>query len=63
MHVVTSKGQVTIPKELRERLGLRPGDRVEFLLHEGEVVLRKRERLSLVGLGRIARARRAGRRG
>lgn len=28
---VTSKGQVTIPKEVRERLGLRPGDAIEFV--------------------------------
>ncbi len=28
---VTSKGQVTIPKEIRERLGIVPGSEVEFL--------------------------------
>jgi AbrB family looped-hinge helix DNA binding protein len=28
---VTSKGQVTIPLEVRERLGIRQGTRVEFL--------------------------------
>jgi len=27
---VTSKGQVTIPKEVRQRLGIRKGTRVEF---------------------------------
>jgi AbrB family looped-hinge helix DNA binding protein len=27
---VTSKGQLTLPKEVRERLGVRQGDRVEF---------------------------------
>lgn len=27
---VTSKGQVTIPKEVRGRLGIRTGSRVEF---------------------------------
>lgn len=36
----TSKGQATIPKAIREHLGLKPGDRVEFLLHpDGSVAL------------------------
>jgi len=39
---VTSKGQITIPKEVRERLGLRPGDEVEFLVEKGQVYLKKR---------------------
>ena len=29
---VTSKGQVTIPKEVRQRLGIRQGSRIEFKL-------------------------------
>jgi AbrB family looped-hinge helix DNA binding protein len=29
---VTSKGQITIPKAVREALGLEPGDRVAFRL-------------------------------
>lgn len=40
-HTVTSKGQVTIPKLVRERLGIRAGSMVAFELTEGgEVVLR-----------------------
>ena len=31
---VTSKGQITIPAEVRKKLGLKPGDRVRFI--EGE---------------------------
>lgn len=38
---VTSKGQVTIPQELRERHGLLPGTEVEFLEEDGIVTLRK----------------------
>ena len=29
--VITSKGQITIPKEVREALGVDTGDRVEFV--------------------------------
>jgi len=28
---LTSKGQVTVPKDVRDRLGLRPGDEIEFV--------------------------------
>ena len=39
---LTVKGQVTIPKRVREALGLEPGDGVEFSLSgTGEVVVRK----------------------
>lgn len=37
---LTSKGQTTVPKEIREHLRLRPGDRIEFVIDgEGRVVL------------------------
>ena len=36
---LTSRGQTTIPKPIREYLGLEPGDRVLFVLKESEVVL------------------------
>lgn len=38
---VTSKGQVTIPKHIRQRTGIRPGTEVEFVERKDEVVLRK----------------------
>jgi len=39
---VTSKGQVTIPKRVRDRLAIRPGSRVEFeLTPDGKVVILK----------------------
>jgi AbrB family looped-hinge helix DNA binding protein len=39
---VTSKGQVTIPKELRQRLGIRQGSRIEFMLVGDHVEMRVR---------------------
>lgn len=38
---VTSKGQVTIPKEIRETLGVIEGDKLIFLVEGDKVVLRK----------------------
>jgi AbrB family looped-hinge helix DNA binding protein len=35
--VVSPRGQVTIPKEIRELLSIVPGDRVEFRVQNGEV--------------------------
>lgn len=35
--VITRKGQVTIPVEIRRELGLKQGDNVVFTLDEGEV--------------------------
>lgn len=37
---VSSKGQVTIPQEVRVRLGLKVGDRVEFVVEDDKTVLR-----------------------
>jgi antitoxin PrlF len=40
---VTSKGQVTIPKPIRDFLGLKPGSAVEFeLAEDGRVILNTR---------------------
>jgi AbrB family looped-hinge helix DNA binding protein len=38
---VTAKGQVTLPKKVREALRIKPGDQIDFVLGaEGEVRLR-----------------------
>lgn len=50
---MTSKGQITLPKEIRLKLGLKQGDRVRFLLEEdGRVRLMpaKRDISELVGI-------------
>jgi AbrB family looped-hinge helix DNA binding protein len=49
---ITSKGQVTIPKPVRDALGLETGDRIEFVGTEQGflVVPAKRELRSLRGM-------------
>ena len=38
---VTSKGQTTIPAELRRKANIQPGDSVEFAYDHGRIVLTK----------------------
>jgi AbrB family looped-hinge helix DNA binding protein len=41
-YAITQKGQVTVPKAVRERLGVQPGEEVAFRLNAGgEVVIEK----------------------
>jgi len=50
---MTSKGQITLPKEIRDRLGLKRGDRVRFVIEDdGRVRLlpAKRDISELVGI-------------
>lgn len=35
---ITSKGQITVPKAVRDRLHLNPGDKIEFLVDEDGTV-------------------------
>jgi AbrB family looped-hinge helix DNA binding protein len=42
MNAVTAKGQVTIPKPIRDLLGIGPGSKVEFVMDDaGQIVVRK----------------------
>jgi AbrB family looped-hinge helix DNA binding protein len=50
---LTSKGQTTIPKDIRDSLGLKPGDRMTFtLMPDKTVVMRVKTRsvMHLAGL-------------
>jgi antitoxin PrlF len=38
---MTSKGQITLPKSVRDALGLKTGDRVLFRIHRDRAVLAK----------------------
>lgn len=41
--VVAERGQVTIPKALRDKLGIRPGTALEFTAKDGTLLARKAE--------------------
>lgn len=41
--IVAERGQVTIPKSLRDKLGIRPGTALEFSARNGTLVARKAE--------------------
>lgn len=58
---ITSKGQVTIPKGIREEFGLLPGTDVEFVSVEGEIHVRKSEAGPKRGEEVVAHLREAGR--
>lgn len=51
---VTTKGQVTIPVAIRERLGLHPDTEVEFTI-EGDAALIRKARSAKTAKGRGAR--------
>jgi antitoxin PrlF len=52
---VTSKGQITIPKEVRDALGLKRGHQVSFLLRQDGVVEMRPETVDLMSLYGILR--------
>ena len=54
---LTSKGQVTIPQEIRERLGLLPQTEVEFEIDGDAVKIRPARRSTSRGDALIARIR------
>ncbi|HET7135939.1 MAG TPA: type II toxin-antitoxin system PrlF family antitoxin [Casimicrobiaceae bacterium] len=53
---LTSKGQTTIPKEIRDGLAMRPGDRLVFtLLVDGTVIMRAKNKTILDLAGTLHR--------
>ena len=38
---ITSKGQVTVPQKIREKLGIEPGDSISYEVHEDSAVIRR----------------------
>jgi len=58
---VTEKGQVTIPKDLRDALGIGAGTEVEFERRRDTIVVRKAEAEAGAGRGTLLAARLRGR--
>jgi AbrB family looped-hinge helix DNA binding protein len=53
---LTSKGQTTIPKEIRDGLRMRPGDRITItLLPDGIVLMRVKNKSAVNVAGRLHR--------
>lgn len=50
MSKISSKGQVTIPKSIRDRLELSEGDRIVFLEENGRIILSKASLTALTKL-------------
>lgn len=52
---LTTKGQVTIPKAVREQLDLKAGDRIDFIVNDsGEAVIRRVSRTAEEVQGMLA---------
>jgi len=51
---LTGQGQITVPKAVRDALGARPGDDIEFVPRGGELLIEVRPRRSLLDFAGIA---------
>jgi AbrB family looped-hinge helix DNA binding protein len=56
LSVVQEKGQVTIPTEIRKKLGLKKGDYVAFVETEHGVIIAPREVIAMDALDKIGAA-------
>ena len=50
---LTSKGQTTIPKEIRDSLGMKTGDRMSFTLMPDATVVMRVKNKSVTGLAAV----------
>jgi antitoxin PrlF len=56
---LTSQGQTTIPKDIRDGLGLKPGDRITFtLMPDGAVRMRAKNKSVMALAGSLRKANR-----
>jgi antitoxin PrlF len=57
---LTSKGQITIPRDVRKALGLHTGDRLAFNIRVDGTVLVEAEKVDLLSLRGIIRPKKRG---
>jgi AbrB family looped-hinge helix DNA binding protein len=57
---ITSKGQITVPKVVREALAVHPGDTLAFLIHDDGTVTVEAETVDLLQLRGAVRPGRRG---
>ncbi|MBO6584616.1 MAG: type II toxin-antitoxin system PrlF family antitoxin [Gracilimonas sp.] len=50
---ITSKGQVTIPKKIRDELGLKPGDKLDFEIDEQGKIGVSKKKFSIMDMAGI----------
>ncbi len=60
MTTVTKKGQLTIPKPFRDKLQIQEGDSIIFEIKDNLLILKKKEKRSILSLGGIAKGRKVG---
>jgi antitoxin PrlF len=54
---ISSKGQVTIPVEVRDSLGIEQGDKLAFVIEDRQVVLRRTRSVVAATAGALRSAR------
>jgi antitoxin PrlF len=54
---ITSKGQITVPKDVRDALGVRPGDRLAFRVSEDGTVTVEAETVDIRSLRGIVKSK------
>jgi AbrB family looped-hinge helix DNA binding protein len=57
---ITSKGQITVPKDIRDALGVHPGDRLAFRTREDGTVVVEAETVDLMTLRGMLKPKRKG---
>ncbi|PWE57194.1 AbrB/MazE/SpoVT family DNA-binding domain-containing protein [Metarhizobium album] len=50
---LTSKGQTTVPVEVRNLLNLKPGDKIRYIHRNGEIVMKAKNRRAIDLAGRF----------